>query len=103
MRSSRRLEFTPEADDDLRSLLADSFATWGETQQDAYAERLSTAMHELLVYPHLGRAPDDLRSGMRSLLVGHHVIYYLADDRTVAIIRLLHERMDPFRHLRPPQ
>ena|SRR5215208_463090 len=99
MRSSRRLEFTPEADDDLRSLLADSFETWGETQQDAYAERLSTAMSQLLAHPHLGRARDDLQPGLRSLRAESHMIYYLADERTVTIVRLLHARMDPSTHL----
>ena len=72
MKSSRRLEFTPEADADLRSLLADSFETWGETQQDAYADRLSTAVNELLVYPHLGRARDELQPGLRSLRAESH-------------------------------
>lgn len=102
MRSSRKLEFSSDADEDLRALLADTFEKWGETQQIAYSERLSTATRELLVHPYLGRVRDDLRPGMRSLHVAHHVIYYAVDEHTVTIIRFLHERMDPARHLAPP-
>lgn len=102
MRSSRRLEFASDADEDLRALLADTFERWGETQQIAYSEQLATTMRELLVHPYLGRARDDLRPGMRSLHVAHHVVYYVVDERTVTIIRFLHERMDPARLLGPP-
>jgi toxin ParE1/3/4 len=99
MRSSRNLEFTPEADEDLRLLLADSFANWGEVQQAAYAERLSIAMGQILSHPHLGRSRDDLQPELRSLLAGHHLIYYLVDERTITVIRILHAKMDPARHL----
>jgi len=75
-------------------LLANSLMIWGEKRRDIYAERLTTAMHELLVHPHLGRARDDLSPGLRSLRAESHMIYYLADERTVTIVRLLHARMD---------
>ena len=98
MSSIRKLEFTARAEDDLRLLLANSLMIWGEERRDAYAERLIAAMHELLVHPHLGRAREDLSPGLRGLLAESHVIYYLADERTVTIVRLLHARMDPSRH-----
>jgi toxin ParE1/3/4 len=100
MSSSRRLEFTARADDDLRLLLANSLTIWGEERRDTYADRLTTAMHELLVHPHLGRARDDLSPGLRSLRAEAHMIYYFADERTVTIVRLLHSRMDPSTHLK---
>ncbi len=103
MRSDRRITFAPEAEDDLRSLLADTYISWGETQLRAYADRLLTTTRSLTAYPHMGRTRDDLMPGMRSLPAGHHVIYYVADEETVLIFRFLHERMDPARHIRPPQ
>ena len=101
MRSSRRIRFTPEADDDIRSLLADSFERWGETRQFAYARRLSNATEDLLAHPQLGHARDDLLPGLRGLRAGSHMIYYLVDERMVTIVRVLHTRMDPARHLLP--
>ena len=100
MGSSRRLEFTARADDDFRLLLANSLVIWGAERRDAYAERLTTTIHQLLVHPHLGRARDDLSPGLRSLRAESHMIYYFADELTVTIVRLLHARMDPSAHLR---
>ena len=103
MSSRRKLVVSPRAEDDLRRLLATSRVMWGEEQRDVYVERLTAAMSELLVHPYLGRARDDLSPGLRGLRSGAHVIYYRSDERTVTIVRLLHERMDPARHIRPPQ
>jgi toxin ParE1/3/4 len=100
MKSNRRLDVTEEAETDFRSLLAYSKETWGEKQRDAYAEHLSVAMHELLTHPHLGHPRDDIYPGLRSRVTQQHVIYYVVDERTVTIIRILHVRMDPLAHLR---
>jgi toxin ParE1/3/4 len=91
------------AEDDLRRLLATSSVMWGKEQRDVYVERLMAAMSELPVHPFLGRARDELSPGLSGLRSGAHVIYYRSDERTVMIVRLLHERMDPARHIRPPQ
>jgi toxin ParE1/3/4 len=98
-RSSRKLELASGAEHDLGVLLAYSLATWGAERRDAYAERLSVAMHELLTHPFLGRARDDVWPGLRGRLAGQHVIYYVADERTVRIIRILHAKMNPASHL----
>ena len=55
MRSNRRLDITEDAEDDLRSILEYTLATWGERQRDVYAERLNSALDELLRYPYSGR------------------------------------------------
>lgn len=103
MSSSRKLVVSSRAEDDFRRLLATSRVMWGEEQRDAYAERLTTAMRELIVHPYLGRARDDLSPGLRGLRAGSHIIFYRSDEQAVTIVRLLHERMDPARHIRPPQ
>ncbi|WP_307777811.1 MULTISPECIES: type II toxin-antitoxin system RelE/ParE family toxin [Rhizobium] len=46
----------------------------------------------------MGRATD-IRDGYFKYAVGSHVIYYLLRDGEVAIIRILHRRMDVGRHL----
>lgn len=103
MRSFRRLVFAADAENDLEVLLAYSLATWGAEQRDAYGERLLAAAHELQTLPHWGRARDDLQPGLRVLLSGQHAIYYVADAHVVRIVRILHSKMDPTRHIRPPQ
>jgi toxin ParE1/3/4 len=103
MKSSRRLVFAVDAENDLEVLLAYSLATWSVGQRDAYAERLLDAARDLQTHPRLGRARDDLRPGLRVRLTGQHAICYVADDDTVRIVRILHSKMDPTRHIRPPQ
>jgi toxin ParE1/3/4 len=99
MKSSRRLVFAGEAENDMELLLAHSLENWGAEQRDVYAERLLTAMHELRTYPHLGRERNDLQPGLRRHLAGQHAIYYFADADVVRIARVLHSKMDPARQL----
>jgi toxin ParE1/3/4 len=103
MKSSRKLVYAENAQTDLRLVLAYSFATWGGEQGDDYAERFARATQRLLTHPELGRARDDLEPGLRALPVGYHVIFYQVDDRSVTIVRILHAKMDPARHLDPPR
>ena len=94
MTSSRRLRLSTLARADLRGLLQHSVSTWGDRQQDAYAQAIDAAIREIASFPSLGRARDDLFPGCRSHAVRQHVIFYHADRRTVTIDRILRVRMD---------
>lgn len=100
MRSSRKIEFTAEAENDLQSLLDYSLATWGERQQDRYAERISEAIRDLVAYPEIGTARQDIAPDLRNRRVGQHVIYYRVLDMSIRIVRVLHARMNAGEHLR---
>jgi len=41
------------------------------------------------------------RAGYRRLRIRHHIVYYREQADRIAIVRVLHERMDPDRHLTP--
>lgn len=99
MKSSRRLVFAAEAENDMELLLAYSLENWGAEQRDVYAERLLTAIHELRTHPYLGRVRNDLQPGLRRHLAGQHAIYYFADADVIRIARVLHSKMDPTSHL----
>jgi toxin ParE1/3/4 len=45
-------------------------------------------------YPHLGRARDDLRPGLRSYPAGEYVIIYTIAGADMIILRVLHGRRD---------
>ena len=47
----------------------------------------------------MGRPRDDLRPGYRALQINHHIAYYIIEPGIIRIIRVLHERMDPDRHI----
>jgi toxin ParE1/3/4 len=102
MRSSRRLEFTAEAETDLQSLLDHTLDRWGERQQQEYARRLNEAIGRLQAHPELGSSRDDIAPGLRHLRVGRHVIFYRVLPATIRITRILHARMNPATHLLEP-
>ncbi len=101
---------------DLASILMTSLERWGESGRARYAALLATAMQKIAADPMgpLTRAHPNLRPGMRSFHIRHvrrehgvgapvHVLYYRAtDEGSIEIIRVLHERMEPQRHLGPP-
>ena len=99
MPSSRSLDFSEDAEDDLRNILAYSFATWGEARHDAYAAALDAAFQYLLSYPESGPLRSDLFPGCRIRPVEQHVIYYRVDGDLIRIVRVLHGKMDARRHL----
>jgi toxin ParE1/3/4 len=102
MRSSRRIEFTEQAEIDFRSLLEYTLATWGEEQRDLYAARIMSTIHELLSHPQLGPVRSDLAPGLRNRRAGPHVIFYRVSERSIRVIRILHVKMDPTAHLDEP-
>ncbi|WP_414975922.1 type II toxin-antitoxin system RelE/ParE family toxin [Gordonia sp. (in: high G+C Gram-positive bacteria)] len=45
------------------------------------------------------RRSDDVRAGYRKYATGSHLVFYVQAGESVDIIRILHRRMDPARHL----
>jgi toxin ParE1/3/4 len=109
------LRISRTAKADLASILATSLENWGESGRDRYAALLATAMQRTAAAP-LGpmtKARRDLRPDMRSFHIRHvrhghgvgapvHVLYYRASADSIEILRILHERMEPQRHLGAP-
>jgi toxin ParE1/3/4 len=69
------------------------------TQADKYLDDLDEAIQSLAGNPELGANRDFVRKGYRVLFVNRHAIYYAATTSAVHIVRVLHEQMDPGRHL----
>ena len=65
---------TPQAEEDL-----DSIFSYLEEHSPAAAERLATAINQrcslLGQFPEIGRAREDLASGIRSLAIGDYVLF----------------------------
>ena len=104
---------------DLGNILATSAERWGAEGQQRYAAVLADAMRQVADEPQgpLTKNRTELRSGIRSFHVRHarrasdaakvrrpvHVLYYrVAPQGVIEIVRVLHERMDPSRHLDNP-
>jgi toxin ParE1/3/4 len=72
---------------------------WGVAQRDAYGEEIARAFESLSANAEIGRARDEVSPGLRSYRVRQHVIYYRIAGSSLMVLRILHERMDAWRHL----
>ena len=89
---------SPAAERDLESIFEHTAKQWGIEQANLYTDRLTLAFAELSKFPHSAPACDHIRSGYRRRSVERHMIYFRITDYGVAIVRILHERMDVQRH-----
>lgn len=111
-----RFRLARPAQIDLANILATSAERWGAGGQHRYAAILVTAMRQVAAEPEspLTKKRHELRSGLRSFHIRHarsapatakirrpvHVLYYrVAQKGVIEIVRVLHERMEPSRHL----
>jgi len=90
---------TAKAKADLRAIGRYTQKTWGREQRNRYLALLDGSFRDLANNPWKGRSCDDIRPGYRKLPVGRHLIFYRQAEDAIAIIRILHERMDIETHL----
>jgi toxin ParE1/3/4 len=101
---------------DLAHILATSAERWGADARRRYAVTLATAMRKVANDP-LGattRERSDIRPDIRSFHIRHagttgagervsrpvRILYYrVIEPGLIEIVRVLHDRMDPARHL----
>lgn len=95
----RRLLISNAAEDDLISIWRWTFGQFGERQADRYLDELDEAMRACAELPERGRDRAEIRAGYRSVLVGSHVVFYVFDDASVLVQRVLHGGMDFDAHL----
>jgi len=111
-----RFRLARPAQIDLANILATSAERWGTGGRQRYAAVLAAAMRQVADQPEgpLTKKRPELRSGIRSFHVRYtrrsaedatvrrpvHVLYYrVAQEGVIEIVRVLHERMEPSRHL----
>ena len=96
---SAEYRLTPEAKRDLEAIWLYTFEDWGLEQANRYTDELTDVFAQLAIGPQRGTACDHLRTGYRRSRVGRHVVYYRMTDYGIAVVRMLHDRMLPTRHL----
>ncbi len=94
-----RVNLRPKALQDLEDIWHYTLDTWGEEQADQYILDLNDGFESLAIHPEKGRACDDIRAGYRKYDIGRHIVFYRQTAKGIEIVRILHPRMDPERHL----
>lgn len=94
-----RIVRSPLAEEDLIDIWQYSYNKWGMDKAVEYLLQLDAGIQALANNPKMGKSRENTRRGYRSIQINRHVIYYRIDAEIVDIIRVLHERMIPNRHL----
>ncbi|HSC68829.1 MAG TPA: type II toxin-antitoxin system RelE/ParE family toxin [Cellvibrio sp.] len=97
---THQLIIAPAAKADLKDIYQYGLRQWGQVQSDAYLEILKGKFWSLTEQPLMGTERPELLAGMRSLPTESHILFYRVTTTNVGIIRVLHGRQDPARHLK---
>ncbi len=89
----------PAAERDLENIWIHTRRRWGAEQANRYTDTLTSAFSELVQSPKTAPTCDHIRPGYRRWSVERHMIYFRITVYGIAIVRILHERMDAPHHL----
>ena len=95
----RTVRKSVRAELDLISIWEYSLEQWDATQADKYLDALDKGISALADNPGLGVSRGTVRAGYRALFINNHAVYHTVTPGAIFIVRVLHEGMDPGRHL----
>ncbi len=98
-RNLAEYRLTPAAQRELDGVFDYSVAQWGLSQAQHYVDQLMACCSDLAEAPLLASACDHIRPDYRRRSIAQHVIYFRRTRYGIAIIRILHHRMDSGRHI----
>jgi toxin ParE1/3/4 len=90
----RSILWSPEAATDLADIWSFYREVAGLQAAESRVRAIGNACMTLNEHPLVGRARDEVRPGLRSLLVSPHVVFYRVNEGIPQIIRILDGRRD---------
>ncbi|MGH2548875.1 MAG: type II toxin-antitoxin system RelE/ParE family toxin [Thermomicrobiales bacterium] len=96
---THKYQWSPQARTEMQLALRESKHRWGVEQRDAYRRRVSDVVKSISQNPEMGMVRPRWGQGMRSFIVGAHVLVYSVEDSVVIILRVLHQHEDLERAL----
>jgi toxin ParE1/3/4 len=98
----KRLLIPDAARADLRGISTYGEREWGTARTKLYVAAIRERLQLLRLRPEIGVTRKDIATGYSSVLAGRHIIFYRIERNAILIIRILHQRMDAFLHIRDP-
>lgn len=83
------------AENDLESIWIYTAQRWGIAQAQRYTDFLADVFERLALSPQTATSCDHIRPGYRRARAQQHMVYFRETGSGIAIIRVLHHRMDP--------
>lgn len=97
---SHQLVIAPAAKDDLKDIYQYGLRKWGKSRSAGYLTTIKDQLWSLTEQPLMGIERPELLPQTRRLATQRHTLFYRVLANQVEIIRVLHNRQDPLRHLK---
>lgn len=97
---SHQLIIAPAAKNDLKEIYQYGLRQWGQAQSENYLSTIKNQFWLLTQQPLMGTERPELLPDARSIPMISHTLFYRVTANRVEIIRVLHGRQDPQRHLK---
>lgn len=94
-----KVELTRDAERDLIDIYLYGIEHFGRATAERYAEALTAKITTAAENPSFGANYGFVRTGLRRYECASHAIYYRVAGEGILVLRILHGRMDPGRHL----
>lgn len=92
-------ELSSDAENDVIGIYLYTLENFGPDKADIYTTGLEDRFKLLASNPKLGRQYNEVILGTYRIGYESHSIYYRLSETGIFILRILHQRMDPGRHL----
>lgn len=92
-------QLSQAAADDLDHIFNDGVMRYGLAGANDYYDGLISQFHLICERPDIGLNADELRQGIQKLLYRRHVIFFMPQEASILIVRVLGQEMDFQQHL----
>jgi len=93
-------QLTDEAAKDIEGILDHSVKNFGAVQTEYYFEALKECIELLADNPNIGYSAEDILPDYLRFPHESHIIFYKILSSSILVVRILHERMDPKKHIK---
>lgn len=94
MARAKRIVRSPAAKQDLLDIWSYYVRVGSPDVADTILRELDRAIREIALHTLLSRDRNELRAGLRSILVRPYVIFFLVHPEEIRVMRILHGRRD---------
>lgn len=90
-----KYRISSKAKSDLIGIWEFTFKHWSLEQADKYYQIIIDKIKNICIKPDIGKSYQNIRPGYWGAPVKSHIIFYkVADENTIEVVRVLHQRMD---------
>ncbi len=99
MTNFKPLRLSTPAKIDLQAIATYTQQEWGKGQKKVYLDLIKKSFNTLSTVGNIGKKRDEIAKGLYSYRIKMHTVYFRETEQEYVVLRILHSRMDPERHL----